>query len=77
MVVFTLRWPSKLLHGTDVVAVLEKVRGEGMPKRMTTRALRHPGGSDGLLDSTMDDGGGKVVPDEVAAAWMARAVRSR
>ncbi len=33
--------PQQLLHGPDVVAVLEEMRRKGVPKRLTAHMLGH------------------------------------
>src|SRR5213594_3388770 len=51
--------PEQLLDGPDVVAVLQQVRGKGMPERVTARVLEDAGlaqrALDGTLDGTLDD----------------------
>src|SRR5205814_4739021 len=47
---------EQLLDGPDVVTVVEQVRGEGMPERVTARVLEDAGLAQGALDGTLDDG---------------------
>jgi len=63
---------EQLLHGADVVAVLEQMRGEAMPQRVAARRLREAGPVHGTLDGALHDlqsrvgigaqgGGGKQI----------------
>ncbi len=56
---------QELLHGANVVAVLEVVSGEGMPEGMGGGELRRRGSGDGVEDSPSDD----FFVDAVTAAW--------
>src|SRR5207245_11738179 len=47
--------PEQLLDGPDVVAVLQQVRGKGMPERVTARVLEDAGLAQRALDGTLDD----------------------
>lgn len=45
---------EQLLHGADVVAVLEQVGGEGMAERMAASPFEDIGGADGVVHFALD-----------------------
>src|SRR5882762_7068820 len=47
---------EQLLDSADVVTVLQQVRGERMPERVTARVLNDAGLAQRALDGTLDDG---------------------
>jgi hypothetical protein len=53
--------PKQLLHGADVGAALESVRGEGMAQGVSADGLRQTGTTDGYLDGFVDDAGVNVM----------------
>jgi hypothetical protein len=46
--------PQEFLHGANVVAVLEQMGGEGVPKGMAGRTLVNPGLPNGVFDRPLD-----------------------
>lgn len=46
---------EKLLNGSDVVAAVEEVRGERVPKRVTRRGFRDSRPDDCLMNVPLDD----------------------
>lgn len=48
---------EQLLHGPDVVAGFEELRGERMAKRMARRTLMHSSDQHRLPERPLDDGG--------------------
>ena len=53
--------PQELLHGPDVVAVLEQVGGKRVPKGMAAHALRDPGAPNRVCDRALHDGFVNVI----------------
>ena len=47
---------QELLHGADIAAVFEQMRGERMPERVRSGPLRDAGAPHGLLDAALEDG---------------------
>lgn len=47
---------EKRLDGADVVAILQEMRRERMPERVTGHPLRHPGAARGVPYGTLDHG---------------------
>ena len=68
----------QLLHCADVVAALEQVRCERMPKRMAGRALRQPHPNNRKLDLALHDGLVQMMAAGLAALRLAvRACRRK
>jgi hypothetical protein len=53
--------PEQALHGADVGAALQQVRGERMAKGVGADGLRQTGTADGHLDGLVDDAGVNVM----------------
>ena len=47
---------QELLHGADVAAVFEQMRGERMPERVRSGPLRDAGAPHGLFNDARGDG---------------------
>jgi len=52
---FHITVAQQLLHGSDIVAILEQVRGKRMPEGMTTGRLRDSSLKSSGLDSPLQD----------------------
>jgi hypothetical protein len=57
---------EQLLHGPDVVAVLQEVCGERVPESVAGRALRDPGRADRVMDRALDHGLVQVMAPALA-----------
>lgn len=64
--------PEKFLHGADVVAALEQMSGEAMPKGVATGRFGGVGGADGVFDGILQVPFGHVVAAFSAAARIDR-----
>ncbi len=65
---------EELLHGADIVAVLEQMGGEGVAEGVTGDALGEAGQSGGLADGALEPGGAEVVPSDAARTGIGRQV---
>src|SRR5215208_110763 len=71
------RVPEQLLHGADVVARLDHVRGEGVSEGVTAPRLRHHGRPDRTLHGLLERRLGYVVAPLAPTSWVYRPVASR
>jgi len=62
---------QQLLHGADVVALLEEVSGEGVAKGVGGNPFGDPGRPGCLTDGLLDAAGVEVVAQEASAARIA------
>jgi hypothetical protein len=58
---------QELLHRADIVAILEEVRRERVPKGMTRGPLAESGLSDGLMHGALQHGFVQVMPPSLMA----------
>lgn len=62
---------KQFLHCSYVVTCFQKVRCEGMTKRVAGRRLGDPGLLHGPLDGALDTVGQQMVSDRLASVWRA------
>jgi hypothetical protein len=69
--------PEELLHGPNVVAVHQKVRGKGMAQGVAGRRLDDACRPDGLVERLLDAPVVQVMPAALSGPRIARQGRSR